>query len=169
LRGIPVPEDRRIRAILEELRKARRRDLPNAAIVLTRVLLELSIETYAVKHRLPFAGDVNATLEGALPTFYEELSRAKLTIAKEVRDALKWATRQPMSLADKLDAVLRHLADRSLINAKEAAALSRQLRATDVLPMLNDAVHRLHVAPTVPRVNSILEAVVPIFVGIHTP
>jgi len=167
MRGMHLPKDRRLRAIFEELRKARRQELPNAAIVLTRVLLELSIDAYATLHNLPFAGDIDPTLEHALPVFYEELNRANISIPKDIREALKWAKRQPMSLADKLEAVLNHLASRNVIKAKEASALSRQLRAADVLPMLNDAVHRLKISPTVPRVNHILEAVEPVFNGIH--
>ena len=36
---------------------------------------------------------------------------------------------------------------------------------TEVLPMLNDAVHRLDVVPSIPRVNHILEIVRPVFNG----
>lgn len=169
MRSMHPPKDRRLQVIFEELRKARRLNLPNAAIVLTRLLLELSVESYAVEQDLPFAGEVNLELEQVMPRFHEDLQRNQLSVPKEVREALKWAQRQPMSLSHKLNAVLQHLANRGLMKPKEASALGRQMKAADILPLLNDAVHRLHVSPTIPRVDHILEAIAPIYNGIHKP
>ena len=73
--------------------------MPNAAIVLARVLLELSIDAYATSRKLAFAGDRNSILDAALPTFYKDLSEAGLKLPAGVKDALRWAKIRPMSLA----------------------------------------------------------------------
>lgn len=163
MRAMNAPMDRRLKKVFEELRKARRNDMPNAAIVLTRVLLELSTDAYAGAHKLSFAGDTNPALNAALPNFYKDLNAAGVTLPRDIKEALRWAKTRPMSLADKLSAVINDLVERQVITGKEGAAKQREIKAADVLPLLNDAIHRLLVVPSIPRVNHILEVVHPVF------
>jgi hypothetical protein len=165
MRAMTVPTERRLHRIFDELAKARKRELPNAAIVLTRVLLELTIDAYAARQKLSFAGDADPTLDAAVSSFLELAGRAAFSVPKEIRHALKRATSRPMMLTEKLTAVIDDLVTRDILSGKEAAAKKRELKEREVLPMLNDAVHRLDVVPSIPRVNHILEIVRPVFNG----
>lgn len=75
LKSFVRPTELRLKKIFEELGAARRNDLPNAAMVLTRILLELSIDHYANLHELAFAGDRNAEAEQSTLAFYREASQ----------------------------------------------------------------------------------------------
>ncbi|ODS52397.1 MAG: hypothetical protein ABS36_17600 [Acidobacteria bacterium SCN 69-37] len=165
MRAMTVPTERRLHRIFDELAKARKRELPNAAIVLTRVLLELTIDAYAAKQKLSFAGDVDPTIDAAVSSFLEQAGRASFSVPKEIRDALKRAKSRPMTLTEKLTTAIDDLVTRGTLSGKEAGAKKRELKEREVLPMLNDAVHRLDVAPSIPRVNHILEIVRPVFNG----
>ena len=165
MRAMTVPTERRLHGIFDELAKARKRELPNAAIVLTRVLLELTIDAYTLRHKLSFAGDVNPAFDAAVSSFLEQAGRAAFSVPREVRDALKWAKSRPMTVSEKLTAAIDDLVTKGVLSGKEAGAKKRELKERDVLPMLNDAVHRLEVAPSISRVNHILEVVRPVFNG----
>jgi hypothetical protein len=128
-------------------------------------LLELTIDAYASRQRLSFAGDIDPTIDAAVSSFLEQAGRATFSVPKEIRDALKWAKSRPMMLTEKLTAVIDNLVARDILSGKEAAAKKRELKEREVLPMLNDAVHRLDVVPSIPRVNHILEIVRPVFNG----
>jgi hypothetical protein len=169
MRAMNKPTDRRLLKVFEELKKARRGDMANAAIVLSRVLLELSTDAYATTHRLRFAGDTNPTLAAALPDFYKAANEAGVTISADIREALRWAKTRPMSLADKLSNVIDNLVERQILTAKEAAAKQREVKAADVVPLLNDAIHRLSVVPSIPRVNHLLEVLLPVFNAMTQP
>lgn len=169
MRAMTVPTDRRLKKVFDELRKARRNDMPNAAIVLARVLLELSIDAYAGTRKLSFAGDTNPALAAALPNFYKDLNAAGVTLPADIKEALRWARARPMSLAEKLSAVINDLVQRQVMTAKEGSAKQREIKAADVLPLLNDAIHRLTAVPSIPRVNHILEVVRPVFNAMTNP
>lgn len=168
MRAMNAPTDRRLKNVFDELRKARRNDMPNAAIVLTRVLLELSTDAYAGPRKLSFAGDTNPALDAALPNLYKDLNAAGVTLPRDIKEALRWAKTRPMSLAEKLYAVIADLVEREVITGKEGAAKQREIKAADVLPLLNDAIHRLSVVPSISRVNHILEVVRPVFNAMTT-
>lgn len=163
LRTFHQPAERRLKKIFEELAKVRRADAPNAAMVLTRVLLELSIDHYATQHSLDFAGDSNPLLEAEMKAFWKQLGMKGIKPSKPIREALKLATGRPMGLSEKLERVTDHLIANGAIDQKEGNAKKRELRALDVTRLLNDAVHRLKVTPSIDRVNHILEVAQPIF------
>lgn len=163
LKTFATPTAPRLRKIFDELVKVRRDGAPNAAMILTRVLLELSIDAYATEHTLSFAGDQDAQLGEDIKALYRELSLAKITLAKSVREALKAAPTKGPQLPDKLDAVIRDLIQRQKLNAKDGNAKIRELHQKDIIPLLNDAVHRLEHFPTIERVDHVLEVVRPVF------
>jgi hypothetical protein len=163
LKTFTPPSAPRLRKIFEELAKVRRDGAPHAAMILTRVLLELSIDDYANAQSLPFAGDKNGQLEEDIKALQRNLSIASITLPKSVRDALKAAANQGPRLPDKLDAVIHDLIKRKKLGSKEGNAKIRELRQKDILPLLNDAVHRLHNFPTIERVDHVLEVVLPVF------
>lgn len=165
MRAMTKPTERRLQRMFEELAKSRRLKMHNAAIILTRVLLELSVDAYANKQKLPFAGDVDPTLAGILPAFYGNAGRDGFSIPKEVKAALAWAKKKPMPLTEKLSAVIDHLVKLQIFNQKDAVAKKRELKDGEILPILNDAVHRLDNVPSIARVDHILEAVLPVYNG----
>jgi hypothetical protein len=163
LKSLTAPTVPRLRKIYDELSKVKKVGAQNAAMVLTRVLLELAVDNYANANNLAFAGDKNNELELELQAFQKIISAASITPSKLIRDALKWASNRPMNLSKKLEYVIRDLIKRGFINTKEGNAKIRELNANDVIALLNDSVHRLDNAPSMDRVDHILEVVRPIF------
>lgn len=163
LRSFVQPAAPRLRQILEELVKVKRDGAPNAAMVLTRVLLELSIDAYATKHGLPFAGDRNGALEAEIKSFQKDLSIAKVNLPKAIGGALRSSVTNAPRLTEKLNAVVKHLMAANKMNSKDGDAKLRELKANDVVPLLNDAIHRLQSFPTIERVDHIHHVVEPIF------
>jgi len=167
LKLLTVPTAPRLRKIYDELNKVRRIDAVNAAMVLTRVLLELSVDHYASINGLAFAGDKNNELELELQSFLKILSTANITPTKVVRESLRWAATRPMSLSKKLELVIKDLMRRGFISPKEGNAKIRELNASDVIALLNDSIHRLDNVPSMNRVDHILEVVRPVFNGMN--
>jgi hypothetical protein len=163
LRSFHVPTAARLRKIFEELGKARKAGAPNAATVLLRVLLELSIDHYAEAEKLAFAGDTNDELEREIAEFLEAQQTAGVQTPKRIREALKWASRRPLSLGEKLEKVIRDLIAKDKLPSKEGHAKIRELKAHDVVALLNDAVHRLEHFPSPERVDHMLLIVRPVF------
>jgi hypothetical protein len=163
LRSFTVPAAPRLKKIYEELIKVRKVGAENAAMVLVRVLLELSIDYYANANKLAFAGDKNNEIELELQSFQKILSTAKVAPSRIIRETLKWGAIRPLSLSKKLEHVIRDLMRRGSINQKEGNAKIRELNANDVIALLNDSVHRLENAPSMARVDHILEVVRPVF------
>jgi len=163
LKSLTTPATPRLRLIFDELKKVKRDGAPNSAMVLTRVLLELSIDNYATANSLPFAHDKDGELEKELADFRKQLGIAKITPTKKVSEALKGAALRTPRLPDKLENVVRHLITTGKMSSKDGNAKIRELRANDVVPLLNDAVHRLEHFPSIERVNHILNIVRPIF------
>jgi hypothetical protein len=163
LKTFAVPMGQRPRKIFEELGKARRGELPNAAMILARVLLELSADHYANQNDLPFAGDHDSEMEAEVGEFRKTLGKAGIQVTKPIRDALKFAASRPVSLGKKLDTIVRHLIETKGLDRKEGNAKLRELEAADVVPLLNDAVHRLENVPSIQRVDHILEVTRPVF------
>ncbi|HEV7428408.1 MAG TPA: hypothetical protein VGQ46_18785 [Thermoanaerobaculia bacterium] len=164
LKSFNVPSDSRVKTVLIELQRIRKTkpDAPNAAMVVTRVLLELAIHDYAANNSLPFASDTGAG-EDEVKAFRKTLSQASITIPKVINEALKFAGNKPMSLPEKLHAVIDDLKARKVARPKEAEAKKRELGAEDVFHLLNDAVHRLEVVPSMDRVTHILKVIRPVF------
>jgi nucleoside phosphorylase/phosphohistidine swiveling domain-containing protein len=91
-----------------------------------------------------------------------------LNIAKELGvEPLNRAAALPPTLSDKLEAVLVDLHTRNVIDGREAAAKRRELHDREVINVLNDAVHRLLNAPSIDRVNHMLEILGPVFNAIQ--
>lgn len=163
LKSFETPTASRLRKIFDELIKVKKDGAANAAMILTRVLLELSIEEYANKHSLPFAGDRNAQVESDFKAFQKALSIANVVLPKSLREALKSAGTRGPGLPEKLDAVIRHLMSSKKMSAKDGNAKIRELSQKDIIPLLNDAVHRLEHFPNIDRVDHVLEVVRPVF------
>lgn len=163
LKSLTPPTAPRLRKIYDELRGVRKIGAENAAMILTRVLLELSVDHYAEANSLLFAGDRNSEVDNELQAFQKDLSSAGITPSKAIRDALKWATMKPLNLSKKLEYVIRDLVKRGFMSPKEGNAKIREIKAVDVIALLNDAVHRLNNSPSMTRVDHILEVVRPVF------
>jgi hypothetical protein len=163
LRSLKPPTTPRIKKIYDELLRVKRVDAENTAMVMTRVLLELSVDHYANENNLMFAGDDNHKLELEIQDFQKELSKASVIPTKVIREILKLAASRPLSFSKKLELVVRDLIQRGKIDRKEGNAKIRELGAHDVVAILNDAVHRLENVPSMSRVDHILEVVRPIF------
>lgn len=163
LRSFHAPTAPRLKKIFDELGKTRKAGAPNAATVLLRVLLELSIDHYAEAEKLTFAGDTNDRLEREIDEFLNAQQLAGIQTPRPIREALKWASRRPLSLGEKLEKVIRDLIDKEKLPSKEGHAKLRELKAHDVVALLNDAVHRLEHFPSPERVDHILLIVRPVF------
>jgi hypothetical protein len=163
LKTFNKPKAPRPRRIFEELQKARRSNMPNAAMILTRVLLELSADHYAQENGLSFAGDRNAEIEQEVQDFHMQLNLSSIRPRKSIRNALKFAASRPLSLGDKLEHVIRDLISKRALDSKEGNAKIRELSSKNVVELLNDAVHRLQNTPSIERVNHILELMQPVF------
>jgi hypothetical protein len=163
LKSLTTPTAPRLKKIYEELLDVKKVDAPNSAMILTRVLLELSVDQYASTNGLSFAGDKNPELEIEIVAFFKILNQASVSPTKTVRDALKWTMTRPLSLGSKLELVIKDLVKHGAINSKEGSAKIRELHAHDIVALLNDAVHRLDIVPSMGRVDHILEVVRPIF------
>ena len=163
LRALRTPTAPRLRKIYDELAKVRKANAPNAAMVLLRVLLELSGDHYANENGLAFAGDTNPEFDQELTSFQKILSTANVTPSRAIREALKAAAGRQLSLGKKLEYTIRELMKRGAMDQKEGNAKIRELRTRDVVSLLNDAVHRLENFPSMDRVDHIIEIVRPIF------
>lgn len=163
MRQMNQPRERRLRKVFDELGKARRSDSPNAAMLLTRMLLELSLEASAVTHELPFANDSNPDLEREFGDFWKVLNEAGVKPSPLVKEALRRAKKQPLSLSDKLQEVIDHLVSIERMSHKEGEAKKREISTVQVVALLNDAVHRLNVTPSVDRVTHILDVLLPVY------
>lgn len=163
LKSFNRPAELRLRKIFDEIAKARRNNMPNAAMVLIRILLELTVDHYANVRGLTFAGDKNTAAETDVKEFYRTLNGHKIDMTKSIRNALKFAGARPMSLSDKLEQVVRDLIAENKLGHKEGTAKLREIRSKDVLELLNDAVHRLQNAPSPERVEHTLEVIQPLF------
>jgi hypothetical protein len=157
------PTEPRPERLQYELRQLRRAGLPNAAIVVTRVLLEITADHYAKTQELSWAGDRNVEIEEEVKSFQRQLSLADISASKSIREALKFASAKPMSLGKKLELVIRDLIDKKQLDAREGAAKIRELRDKQIVDLLNDAVHRLQNVPNMDRVDHILEVIRPVY------
>ena len=163
LKALARPKGTRPGKLYDELAKARRNDMPNAAIVLTRLLLELTADSYATDHGLATSSDTDSAIEGEVTNFREQLGRAGIKPSKAISNALKILSTQPPNLGRKLEVTIDSLVAKGKLAPKEGSAKKRELATSSVVALLNDAVHRLHNVPSIDRVNHILEIVAPIF------
>lgn len=148
--------------LYEELKKLRKDHLPNAAIIVTRVLFEITADHYAAENGLEFAGDRNVQVEEEVKGFRKELNAAGVKPSKNISQALDFAASRPKSLGMKLELVIKDLIARKKIDSKEGNAKIRELKDRQVVELLNDAVHRLENVPNMDRVDHILEIMRPI-------
>lgn len=169
MKSLTRPKAPRPGKLYDELVKARRREMANAALVLTRILLELSIDHYATEKNLSTGSDVDAVVQADVKAFRTAVGRAGVKIPKSISQALYRAANQPPNLDKKLANVIDALVAAGQMNRKEAAAKKRELRDKEVVALLHDAVHRLETVPSLPRVTHILEVVAPIFNGMEAP
>lgn len=149
--------------LFEELRACRKAKLPNAAMLLTRVLLEISADHYAAVRSLSFAGDRNVNVEEEVRAFRKQLGSAGISVAKPISQALNFAASKPLSLGHKLELVIHDLVQENKLSQKEANAKIRELRVKTVVELLNDAAHRLDNVPSIERVDHILEVIQPVY------
>lgn len=163
MRAMPSPQHRGLRAVFDELKTVRRRELPIASMVLTRLLVELATDLYASKHQLSFAADVDNELKQLVEQHIAACHRAGVTVERRVSEVLRAASRKGMQLSEKLDKTIEHLGTSGAMVKKEADAKRREIKTTDVLPLLNDAVHRLNTRPSEQRVTHILEVLLPVY------
>jgi len=168
MKSLARPKAQRPGKLYDELAKARRYEMPNAALVLTRILLELSVDHYATENNLSIGSDVDKDIEAEVKAFREACGRADVKIPRSVSQALKRAAAQAPTLDKKLDIVLDALVAAKQMNEKEAGAKKRDLREKEVIALLHDAVHRLETVPSIPRVNHILEVVAAVFNAMQT-
>ncbi len=167
LKTFNKPEERRLRAIFDELARARKSNSPNAAMILTRVLLELSLNIHSAKHGTDFeAGDPETKNEILELRKFTQANGFK--VSRKLKHALSRASSDTPTLASKLERVLADLKEKKMFDPREADAKRRELNDREVIHLLNDAVHRLTIAPTVDRVDNILEIIAPIFNAIHS-
>ena len=167
LKRFKPPTAARLQLIFDELVKARRLGHANAAMVLTRVLLELSVDEYSDR--------VGVNFEAADPEIKQEiqglrrfLGQNNYPVPKKLSQALDRAKSLPLTLAEKLAAVLAQLEATGKMKSREVAAKRRELHDKEVLNVLNDAVHRLENFPSISRVDHVLEVVRPIFDGMNS-
>lgn len=157
------PTTPRLRRIFDELKKVKKGGAPNAAMILTRVMLELSLDEYGTKHDLPFANDQDATLKEEIVNFQKALHEKRIDINKKIRSVLNsGATRSP-TLSDKLVMVVDYLVKTGKYSSKEGEAKKRELKEKTTVSLLHDAVHRIDIVPTIEKVDNILDTVRPIF------
>lgn len=169
MKSLTRPNATRPRKIFDELAKARRHEMPNAAIVLTRILLELSIDHFATENSLSIGSDVDATVQAEVAAFREEAGRKGVTIPKTISQALGRAASTAPNLDKKLEIVIDSLVEDGRMKQKEAAAKKRELREKESVALLHDALHRLDTVPSLTRVTHILEVVGPVFNAMETP
>jgi hypothetical protein len=169
MKGMLRPQATRPGKLYDELAKARRSDMPNAAIVLTRILLELSIDQYATENGLKTGGDVDADVVERVTEFRKECNLKGVSIPRPISAALDRAANQPPNLTHKLNVVIDALVAVNSMKKRESEAKKRDLKEKDIVELLHDAVHRLETVPSMPRVSHILEVIAPIFNGMETP
>lgn len=161
--GLEVPTHPRLRKLFNELLRAHKNDSPNAAMILTRVLLELAADRYAAVHKLTFAGDENVVVAQQVKEFMEAIGRAQVTYPNSIREGLRAISRTRVSAGEKLALVIDDLADEQQYVRKEADAKKRELKHKDIVAVLNDAVHRLDNEPSMERVEHVLAVLLPIY------
>ena len=155
--------DRRLMALHDELSFLRRNNKPNAATMVLRVLLELTIDVYAKTENLDIGGDRNTDLEAEIRAFRKQIGIARIVPTKTVSQALNLAAGRPIGITGKLEKVIDHLVQTGTIVQKEANALKRNLDGRQTLQVLNDALHRLTASPTLDKLNHALEDIVTIY------
>jgi hypothetical protein len=155
--------------LFDELVKARKHEMPNAAIVLTRILLELSIDEFATVNNLSVGSDVDATVQSEVAAFREAVGRAGVATPKAINQALNRAASSAPNLDKKLETVIDALVVAGRMKSKEATAKKRELRERETVALLHDAVHRLDTVPSPTRVTHILEIVRPVLNAMETP
>lgn len=163
LRTFRQPTHRRLLSLLEELAFARKHGKPNAATMVLRVLLELTIDKYASDARLDIGGDTNPEMEQAVNAFRAEVGKAGVRIDKAVNQALKLAAGRPLGITVKLEKVLDHLIANKKIQRKEGEAIKRNLNQRKTMTVLNDAFHRLSATPSLDEITHALEDVADIY------
>jgi hypothetical protein len=169
MKGWIRPKATRPNKLYDELAKARRAEMPNAALVITRILLELSLDYYATTHNLRTAGDADAEVVDIVTEFRKACNLANVVIPKPISVALDRAAITPPTLTHKLNVVIDELVAAHLIKRKDADAKKRELRERETVELLHDAVHRLDTVPSMTRVSHILEVIAPIFNAMETP
>jgi hypothetical protein len=169
MKSLTRPKASRPGKLFDELGKARRQKMPNAAIVLTRILLELSIDTFATAKGLSTGSDEDATVLAEVAAFREEAGRKGLRISRLISQALGRAASTPPNLDKKLEVVIDALVKGGQMKPREATAKKRELREKESVALLHDAVHRLDNVPSLARVTHILEVVAPVFNAMEMP
>ncbi|HYI08465.1 MAG TPA: hypothetical protein VEK57_05310 [Thermoanaerobaculia bacterium] len=166
LKSFNQPTSDRLRHIVNELTKVRKVGAPNAAMILTRVLLELSVDEYSQRVGIDFEGD-DPELQQQIKELREFTGRNSYRIPRKLSSAISRAAKFTPSLTDKLAEVIRHLEKNGQITTREADAKVRELSEQEIVPILNDAVHRLHNFPSAERVSRVLQVIQLVFNEIH--
>lgn len=166
LKSFNQPTSDRLRQIFGELAKVKKTAAPNAAMVLTRVLLELSVDEYSQRVGIDFEGE-DPELQQQIKELREFAGRNNYRIPRKLSLAISRAGKFTPSLTEKLVGVIRHLERNGQVTTKEAEAKIRELSEQEIVPILNDAIHRLHNFPSTERVNRVLQVIQLIFNAIH--
>lgn len=169
LKAIGRPKASRPGKLYDELAKARRYDMPNAAIAITRIMLELWIDQFATANNLSVGSDKDSEIEDAVAAFREACGRASVSIPKGISRALARAATQAPNLDKKLDVVIAALAADGRLKDKEAQAKRREIHEKESISLLHDAVHRLETVPSIQRVDHILEVLAPVLNAMEMP
>ncbi|GAB1345066.1 hypothetical protein [Gemmatimonas sp.] len=165
LRVINIP---RLRQLHRELMWSADRPAPNAAIVLTRILLELSLDEYLTKRGLLPGSDEDPVARQQAKDFLQAVGRAGLQPLPVIKKALARIGDRSGGLREKLTAALN--ATTSLPSGmprKEMQAKLREINQQHIIDTLNDHVHRLLNAPNRQTAEQILLVLEPVFTVLH--
>lgn len=166
LKSFNQPASDRLRKILKELATVKKAGAANAAMLLTRVLLELSVDEYSQRVGIDFEGE-DPQLQQEIKELREFAGRNHHRIPKALSSALNRAGKFTPSLTHKLTGVIKDLEKNGQITPREAAAKIRELNEQETVGVLHDAVHRLHNFPSTERVNRVLQIIQLLFNAIH--
>ncbi|HEY0929115.1 MAG TPA: hypothetical protein VGE27_04295 [Gemmatimonas sp.] len=155
---LPKRVDGRPGKIVDQLVKAAKQDMPDAALVLLRVYLELSVEAYARTKQLTFAGDKDPVVQEEVKAFRKSANQAKVQIPHSISRALdRYADHATLTLEERLRLTIENMVAEKLLDQKDGNTIKRHIHEHQVPAQLNDAVHRLSAVPQLQHTLHILE------------
>lgn len=165
LRVINLP---RLRQLHRELIWSADRPAPNAAIVLTRILLELSLDEYLAKRGLPLGSDEDPVARQQAKDFLEAVGRAGIRPQPVIKEALARIGNRSGGLKEKLTVALNAMTSLpSGMPRKEMQSKLREINQQHIIDTLHDHVHRLGIAPSKQAAEQILLVLEPVFTVLH--